>query len=74
MKSSGLTYTIIRPGLLTNDPGTGRVNLQEKLQTRGKIPREDVASVVVHLLNNPEAKNKTFELIEGETPISTLLN
>lgn len=74
LKSSGLTYTIIRPGLLTNDPGTGRVNLQEKLQTRGKIPREDVASVVVHLLNNPEAKNKTFELIEGETPISTLLN
>ncbi|HLR70387.1 MAG TPA: SDR family oxidoreductase [Pseudogracilibacillus sp.] len=73
LKASGLTYTIIRPGLLTNNPGTGRVNLQEKLQVRGEIPREDVASVVTHLIMNPRAKNKTFEVLEGNIPISKLL-
>ena len=37
-----LDATVVRPGGLTNDPGTGRVNLGEKLP-RGQVTRDDVA-------------------------------
>ena len=73
LKVSGLTYTILRPGLLTDDAGSGMISLQEKLLTRGKISREDVASVVAHVLNHSKAYNQVFELIEGDTPISQCL-
>lgn len=73
LKQSGLTYTIIRPGGLTNDPGTGKVNLQEKLPEMGWIPREDVASVLVQVLSESKADNKVFEVIEGSEDISEAL-
>lgn len=46
LEASSLDYTIIRPGGLTNDAGTGKVDVATNL-TRGTIPREDVAKVVV---------------------------
>ena len=74
LKSSGLNYTIIRPGGLTNDASTGKVNLQKKIGKSGTIPREDVAGVLVHLLTTSQAENKTFELLEGTTEITDVLN
>ena len=46
--SSNLDYTIIRPGGLLNDPGTGKVSIAENLQ-RGAISREDVAELIIAL-------------------------
>ena len=74
LKQSGLNYTILRPGGLTNEAGTGKVNLQEHISERGTIPREDVAATLVHLLNNPRAENQVFDLLEGETPIENVLD
>lgn len=74
LKQSGLNYTILRPGGLTNEAGTGKVNLQEHISERGTIPREDVAATLVHLLNNSRAENQVFDLLEGETPIENVLD
>jgi uncharacterized protein YbjT (DUF2867 family) len=43
LEESGLDYTIVRPGSLTDGPGTGTVEAAESLGRRGEIPREDTA-------------------------------
>jgi uncharacterized protein YbjT (DUF2867 family) len=68
----GLDTTIVRPGHLTNDSGTGRVRIA--IHTgRGDIPREDVAAVLLAVLDTPSTAGQTFELISGDTPIAEAL-
>ncbi|MGE2734954.1 NAD(P)-binding oxidoreductase [Mycolicibacterium vaccae] len=69
---AGLSTTIIRPGALTDDPGTGRVRIAPQTG-RGSIPRADVAAVLVAALDMPRTGGHTFELIEGDTPIAEAL-
>ncbi|ETP70014.1 sugar epimerase [Planococcus glaciei CHR43] len=73
LRASGLVYTIVRPGLLTNDPGTGRIRATENLDS-GPIPREDVAQVLLHCLDNEHVFNKTFEIISGDDEIEEALD
>ena|SRR5215207_6087268 len=68
LMESGLDYTIVRPGGLTDDPGTGRVRVGTDLE-RGEIPRDDVAAVLLAVLETPGAMGKTFELVSGDTPV-----
>ncbi len=65
---SNLTYTIIRPGGLLNELGTGKVTIAENLET-GSIPREDVAKTILTVINEESTFNKSFDLVSGETPI-----
>jgi uncharacterized protein YbjT (DUF2867 family) len=69
VRASGLEATVVRPGGLTNDPGTGRVRLGERLP-RGQVPRDDVAAVLVAVLDAPATAGRTFDLIGGETPVA----
>lgn len=69
LMQSGLTYTIIRPGGLTNEPGTGLVKAAENLE-RGLIPREDVAKTIAASLSEKHTFHKSFDLVSGETPIA----
>lgn len=64
-----LDWTILRPGRLTNDPGTGRVTLAESTGY-GEITRDDVAAVLAALLTEPDTIGLTLELIDGDTPIA----
>ena len=64
-----LESTIVRPGHLTNDPGTGRVLIADSTG-RGNIPREDVAAVLLAVLDAPGTAGQTFEVISGDTPIA----
>ncbi|MBR7829497.1 NAD(P)H-binding protein [Actinospica sp. MGRD01-02] len=64
----GLDWTVLRPGSLRNDPGTGRVLLAERTG-RGAVPRDDVAEVLAALLAQPSTAGLTLELIGGVTPI-----
>ena len=68
LMASGLDYTIVRPGGLTDDPGTGMVAVGTDLE-RGSIPREDVAALLLAVLETPGSIGKTFELVAGDTPI-----
>ncbi|MEN2767085.1 SDR family oxidoreductase [Ornithinibacillus xuwenensis] len=69
LMASGLDYTIIRPGGLLNEPGTGNVRAANNLE-RGSIPREDVARTVVAALDEPATINRAFDLISGDELIS----
>jgi uncharacterized protein YbjT (DUF2867 family) len=64
---SRLDWTILRPGLLTNDAGTGLVQLQASTG-RGSVPRDDVAAVLAELIETPAAAGLTLELISGSVP------
>ena len=64
-----LESTIVRPGHLTDDPGTGRVLIADSTG-RGNIPREDVATVLLAVLDTPGTAGQTFEVISGDTPIA----
>lgn len=68
LAASGLEFTIIRPGGLTDDAGTGRVEIAASLE-RGEISRADVAAVLAAALAASNAVGKTFDLVAGETPI-----
>jgi uncharacterized protein YbjT (DUF2867 family) len=72
LRSRDLDWTVLRPGSLTNDPGTGLVLIADKTG-RGSITRDDVAAVLAGLCDTPAAIGRTLELIAGDTPIAVAL-
>ncbi|MDQ3763679.1 MAG: NAD(P)H-binding protein [Actinomycetota bacterium] len=65
----GLGWTILRPGRLTNEPGGGLVNLAESTGP-GDVTRDDVAAVLMALLDKPGTAGWTLELIDGTVPVT----
>ncbi|MER8040205.1 SDR family oxidoreductase [Streptomyces hydrogenans] len=65
----GLEWTILRPGMLTDDAGTGLVRLEARTG-RGPVPRDDVAAVLAELVDSPGTAGLTLELVGGSTPVS----
>ncbi|MFJ8394811.1 SDR family oxidoreductase [Streptomyces sp. NPDC094144] len=63
-----LDWTILRPGMLTNDAGTGQVLLAASTG-RGPVPRDDVAAALMELLDTPATAGLTLELISGNVPV-----
>jgi len=74
LKESGLNYSIVRPGALTNNHASNTIELEEKLNKRGEISRNDVAQILVRTLNDGIANKQTFEIINGETLIAKALD
>ena len=72
LEASGLDHTIVRPGGLTDDPGSGRVELGTSVE-RGEIPRDDVAAVLAACLAEPRTVGRTFDVVSGETPVAEAL-
>jgi hypothetical protein len=66
---SALRATNVRPGLLNDTPGTGRVTLAERTGP-GSISRADVTAVLLALLDEPRLTGRTVEVIGGATPIA----
>ncbi|WP_270179989.1 SDR family oxidoreductase [Alkalihalobacillus sp. CinArs1] len=74
LKATNLTYTILRPGRLSNDPATGQIRAAKTLEDKsGQIPREDVASVLAEIVENENTFNRTFEILDGDLTISDAL-
>jgi len=73
LRNSDLAYTIVRPGRLTDDDGTGLVDVAKDLGRYGEIPRDDVAQVLLMTLNSPNTVGRHFELLAGDTPIEKAL-
>lgn len=69
LEESGLDYTIIRPGGLTDDPGTGKVDIAEDVGRSGSVARDDVALVLAECLTADNTIGKAFDLLGGETPV-----
>jgi uncharacterized protein YbjT (DUF2867 family) len=64
-----LDWTILRPGGLIDDPGTGRVRLTPPPLPRGNVTRDDTAGVLVALLDTPGTSGQVLELREGDTEV-----
>lgn len=78
LEQTSLTYTIIRPGGLLDEPSKGSIkagdNIQLSESDEGTIPREDVAKVIVASLENDKTYRKAFDLITGEQSIEEALD
>lgn len=78
LERSGLTYTILRPGVLLNEEGTGKVKIETAfpLDQAGdlQVPRPDVADIIIESLGNDKVKNQTFEITTGDTTIKEALD
>ncbi|MET9170462.1 MULTISPECIES: SDR family oxidoreductase [Streptomyces] len=68
-RQKDLDWTILRPGSLTDDAGTGLVRL-EAHTGRGTVPRDDVAAVLAELVDTSATAGLTLELTSGSTPVS----
>jgi uncharacterized protein YbjT (DUF2867 family) len=68
LAGSGLAFTIVRPGRLTNEPGTGRVRAGHDIGT-GTVTRDDVAATLAAVLAAPNTIGVTFDVLEGDVPI-----
>lgn len=73
LRHSGLDYTIVKPGRLTDEPGNGKVKIGKDLE-RGEIPREDVAKVLANVFETPETIGKEFDLLSGDQSIPEALS
>ena len=68
LRASGLDWTILRPGRLTDDPATGRVSLGGDV-SRGDVTRADVAAVTAAVLDVESAIGKQWNLVNGDTAV-----
>jgi len=69
LAESGLDWIILRPGTLTDEPGTGRVHLGPAI-TYGEVRRDDVAMTVAELVHTPAISRLILEVINGAKPIA----
>jgi uncharacterized protein YbjT (DUF2867 family) len=69
VRASGVPYTIVKPGGLTDDAATGSVALSQGDVATGVIPRADVAAVCVAALGRKAAVGKTFEVVSGKAEV-----
>jgi uncharacterized protein YbjT (DUF2867 family) len=68
VRARDLDWTILRPGGLTLSSGTGAVSLAQHTE-RGQISREDVAAVLLALLDEPRTAGLSLDVVAGRTPI-----
>ena len=69
LRLSGLDWTILRPGRLTDDPATGLVALGPDVE-RGEIPRADVAATIAAVLDDDRTVGKQWNLVGGQIPVA----
>ena len=69
LQSTNLDYTIVRPGALSDEEKTGKIEVSaegfQSLEGRS-IPRADVAHVLVEVLERENTYGKVFEVLQGE--------
>ena len=65
LRSSKLDYTIIAPGTLIDERGTGRIQVAKDLGFHGYLPREDLADSIIECLKNFNSIGKTIQVVSG---------
>ncbi|KAI5481656.1 hypothetical protein MNV49_002882 [Pseudohyphozyma bogoriensis] len=69
VKRTGFSWTILRPGGLLDEPGTGKIDVG--VTHLGSVPREDVAATLLALFDNPGSAGLVLDLIQGDEPIKS---
>lgn len=70
LRNSGLTHTIVHPGILTDDAGSGKIEIDLYFGDIKDVSRENVASVLYEVITNKENRGKEFQIIDGSTDVS----
>ena len=70
--ASDRDWTVVRPGSLTDSPGTGRVRVQRD-PVRDQVPRDDVAAVLAAVLHEPRSADMIIYVVSGDDPIEQAL-
>jgi len=70
--ATDLDYTILRPGRLNDEPGTGRIRAGLPLSP-DEIPREDVAAALAVIVDRPGTIGQTIDITRGDTPVEEAL-
>ena len=73
LRASGVRWVILGPGALTDDAGTGRIEVGDDVNG-GSVSRDDVAAVAAHVLDRPELAGSTIQFNNGDTPIAQALS
>ncbi|CPM47099.1 oxidoreductase ylbE [Staphylococcus aureus] len=73
LRRSGLNYTILHPGALTNAAGSGKIEAAQYFDGKGEIPREDVATVLKEIVTSNHFNYQEFQIISGEQDIKDAL-
>lgn len=73
LRGAGLDYTMVHPGILTNETATGKVDVGSSVSPE-EVAREDIAGVIFEALKNDSTIGKEFKVINGETPIKEAIN
>ena len=74
LMQSKLNYTIIRPGGLTNDSGTGSIKAAKNITSGNRmIPREDVAKTIMASLTEEKTYRSAFDIVSGDKVIEDAL-
>jgi len=68
VRTSGLSWTIVKPGVLTDEPGSGTVDIATAFGRRDAVSRDNVALVLYHVLLADNSIRTEFELFDGPTP------
>ena len=71
LRARDLDWTVVRPGRLTDDAGTARIQVGEL--EGGEIPRADVAAVLAGCLDSPATVGRTFDVVAGDVPVDEAL-
>ena len=73
LRSTDLDYTVIHPGALSNDKGTGKIEAAATVEPK-EVPREDIAHVIFACLENDATIGKEFQVIGGSIPVKDAIN
>lgn len=76
LRDSDLDYTVLMPGRLTNNDGTGKVELSERNEDiEGRtVTRDDVAAVISEIIDAPATFGKSLDLLQGEDSIKEAIS
>jgi uncharacterized protein YbjT (DUF2867 family) len=72
LMASDRDWTVVRPGMLTDGPGTGRARVQQE-PIRAEVPRDDVAAVLAAVVDESRAVGKVLYVVGGDDPIEDAL-
>jgi uncharacterized protein YbjT (DUF2867 family) len=70
--ASDLDWTVVRPGPLTDAPGTGTVRLETE-PFRDDVTRDDVARVIAATLAEPRSAGLILYVADGDVPVEEAL-
>lgn len=67
LRNSGLTHTIVHPGMLTDEAGSGKVDVDLYFGEIKDVARENVAHVLYEVVTNKENRGKELQILDGST-------